>query len=199
MSKDVDNNCLEAKAILIGEAGVGKTNLINVSVGKKFENISKTTSSSNYVRKNYEIDGIKYIVNLWDTAGQERLKSMTKLFFKGSDIVIYVYDITSEQSFISLKNWIDETSNLLENKYVAGIVGNKNDLFLEEKVKENDARNYAESKGMKFKLVSAKTDPKSFISFLEELLKDSRQNLAEKATNISLKNNDKTKNKKCKC
>ena len=124
---------------------------------------------------------------------------MTKLFFKGSDIVIYVYDITSEQSFISLKNWIDETSNLLENKYVAGIVGNKNDLFLEEKVKENDARNYAESKGMKFKLVSAKTDPKSFISFLEELLKDSRQNLAEKATNISLKNNDKTKNKKCKC
>ena len=199
MSKDAENNCLEAKAILIGEAGVGKTNLIKVSVGKKFENISRTTSSSNYVRKNYEIDGIKYIVNLWDTAGQERLKSMTKLFFKGSDIVIYVYDITSEQSFISLKNWIDETSNLLENKYVAGIVGNKIDLFLEEKVKENYARNYAESKGMKFQLVSAKTDPKSFIIFLEELLKDSRQNLAEKATNISLKNKDKTKNKKCKC
>ena len=52
---------------------------------------------------------------------------------------------------------------------------------------------------MKFKLVSAKTDAKSFITFLEELLKDSRQNFAEKIKNISLQNIDKTKKKNCKC
>ena len=199
MSNNDDDNCIEAKAILIGEVGVGKTNLINVSVGKDFDNASKTTISSNYVKKYYEIEGVKYLVNLWDTAGQERLKSMTKLFLKGSDIVIFVYDITSEQSFESLQKWVDETTNLLDNKFVAGVVGNKNDLFLEEKVKENVAKKYADSKGMKFKLVSAKTDPNSFIIFLEELLNDCRPILAEKTKNISLENNNTNQNEKCKC
>ena len=146
-------NCIEAKGILVGEVGVGKTNLINVSIGKQFESTTKTTISSNFVKKYFEIDNEKYIINLWDTAGQEKLKSMTKLFFKGSDIVIYVYDITSENSFESLKQWVKETENLLENQHICGIVGNKKDLYLEEKVDENKAKEFADSKGMKFKLV----------------------------------------------
>ena len=61
-------NCIEAKGILVGEVGVGKTNLINVSIGKQFESTTKTTISSNFVKKYFEIDNEKYIINLWDTA-----------------------------------------------------------------------------------------------------------------------------------
>ena len=194
-------NCIEAKGILVGEVGVGKTNLINVSIGKQFESTTKTTISSNFVKKYFEIDNEKYIINLWDTAGQEKLKSMTKLFFKGSDIVIYVYDITSENSFESLKQWVKETENLLENQHICGIVGNKKDLYLEEKVDEKKAKEFADSKGMKFKLVSAKDDPRSFIDFLEELLKECRSFISGREKNIFIKEKDGKKEKKndCKC
>lgn len=188
---------IEVKVILIGEAGVGKTNLINVSTGMKFDEKTKPTISSTFVRNEFTIDSYNYIVNLWDTAGQEKLKSLTKLFYKGSDIVIYVYDITSKQTFESLQTWVEETDSILENKHTSGIVGNKKDLYVHEQVSEEEAKKYADSQNMKFRLVSAKDDPKSFITFIEELLRDSKSFLFEK-NNISLENTNKKKHK-CNC
>ena len=46
-----------------------------------------------------EIDGIKFKVNLWGTVGQEKYKQIIKLFFRDSKILIFVYDITSIESF----------------------------------------------------------------------------------------------------
>ena len=192
---DDDENYIPVKAILIGDVFVGKTSLINVSIGMQFNPKEKATISSTFVQKKMTIDSKEYRINLWDTAGQERLKSLAKLFFKGSEVVIFVYDITDKNSFIGLKKWVEEVENILENKYVCGIVGNKQDLYSQEQVKEDEVMEYAESKGMKFKLVSAKDNPKGFNDFLEELVKDGI-NIFEKKRKISLV---KKKKKKLNC
>ena len=103
-------------------------------------------------------------------AEHERLKSLTKIFFKGSQIVIFVYDITQKKSFVGLQKWVEDAENIIDNKYICGIVGNKQDLYYQEEVKEEDVKEYAKSKGMKYILVSVKEEPKSFNDFLEELL-----------------------------
>ena len=159
----------EVKVILIGDSGVGKTNLINTSLGKSFQTYEESTVSPSYSDLIIEIGGKKYILNLWDTAGQEKYLKVTKLFFKGSGIIILVYDITSPQSFENLKKWYQICEDIIETDHIYGLVGNKNDLFLDSKVLEEDAKKYAKSINSKFSLVSAKTDT-LFLAFLEELL-----------------------------
>ena len=171
MSKNKKGNP-EIKAILLGNVGVGKTNLINVSVGLPFNKNEKSTISNTFVTKVIKIDKKEYNLDLWDTAGQEKYYNITKIFFKGSQIIIFVYDITAQESFEGLNKWIEMTHNIVDGSYVCGIVGNKNDLYLKAKVDEAKARNFAENKGYKFKLVSALNDPKGFQDFLEELAKE---------------------------
>lgn len=162
----------EIKLILVGEAGTGKTSLINVSVGMKFNKDIMTTGSSSYVQKAITVNNKKYTVNLWDTIGQEKYRSLTKIFIKDSKIVIFVYDITRKESFDELNFWFNTIEEILGKEPIIGICGNKSDLYLKEAVKEDDAREFAESKGAFFKLTSAKNDPVGFNGFLEELLKE---------------------------
>ena len=199
MSQDEDSDdCIKTKVILLGESGVGKTSLINAVDGKSFDPRMLSTFSTTFIKKIYKIDSQKYQVNLWDTAGQERYRQLTKLFYKGSDIVIFVYDITSKESFNHLGDWLKEVKDIIENKYICALVGNKNDLYFEEKVKEEEAKIFAHNNNIKFQLVSAKDDPQSFEDFIKELVKDAQLNLEEKVKNTSLKKNKKKKNK-CKC
>ena len=199
---DDDNDRYIGKAILLGESGVGKTSLINITGGGKFNENEVSSISSNFIKKYFDIDSKKYLINLiniWDTAGQEKYKHLAKLFFHGSDIVILVYDISSKESFKGLEYWYKETKEHINNKTIYGIVGNKKDLYLKEEVTEGEGRKYAESKGAKFALVSAKDDPKSFTDFFLSLVKDCRVDIENKIDNISLKNQKDKKKKDCKC
>ena len=82
---------------------------------------------------------MKYILDLWDTIGQENLRTMNKLFYNNSRIVIFVYDITSRESFEDLNYWINEVSSQLgDEDIIRGIIGNKIDLYLQEAVNDND-------------------------------------------------------------
>ena len=167
-----DEDEIEIKAILLGNSGVGKTNLINTCVGLKFDQNFESTSSGSYMQKDIVIKDKKFSINLWDAAGQELFKSVTKIFIKGSEIVIFVYDITNLQSFKDLDEWIHICNQLIDTKYVGGIIGNKRDLYLEEQVLEEEARKFAEEKKMPFALVSAKDEPKGLEFFLKELIEE---------------------------
>ena len=196
---DIDKDRYIGKAILLGESGVGKTSLINIAGGGKFNPSEVPSITSNFIKKYIEIDSKKYLINIWDTAGQEKYKQLAKLFFHGSDIVILVYDISSKETFNSLDFWYKETKENINNKFIYGIVGNKKDLYLKEEVPEKEGKKYAESKGAKFALVSAKDDPKSFNDFFLSLVKDCREDIENKIDNISLKNQTNKKKKICKC
>ena len=173
MSKKNENE--EIKVILIGDSGVGKTNLINTSIGLEFSKTDSPTVSGSFVSKIYTINDKQYIINLWDTAGQEAYKGITQLFFRDSQIVILVYDICSTTSFKSLDNWFELCEDTINNEHIYGFVGNKNDLYLNAEVTENEGKEYAKSKNSKFKLCSAKSDPQSFVDFVEELVIEDKQ------------------------
>ena len=161
------------KAILLGESGVGKTNLINVSIGLDFDESIGSTYFNSFVEKMFKINNEKYIMHLWDTIGQEKFRPLTKLFYKDSKIVIFVYDKANKKSYEALNYWNDEIDTVLGDdvKFIKAVVGNKEDLD-EEEVDENEAREFAKSIKAKFTMASAKKNGKRFINFLEELLGD---------------------------
>ena len=194
-----ENN--EFKAIVLGNSGVGKTNLINTCVGLNFEEGINTTTTGAFSSKKIKKDDKEYIINLWDTAGQETYKSITKIFLKKSKIVIFVYDITSRKSFDDLREWIQMAKDVIENEYISAIIGNKMDLYQNEQVKEEEARKYAEQNGMLFQLVSAKEDPKGFTLLLKDLIEE-REGMSKSEIKepISLTNNlNEKKINSCKC
>ena len=161
----------EIKVILIGDSGVGKTNLINIATGNGFDANENTSVACNYTVKKLVINGKEYIINLWDTIGQEKFRQLTKIFFNNSKIVILVYDITRKESFEALPNWLNDVEEQIGLDFVKGVVANKMDLYLNEEVKGNEGEEYAKSINAKFLATSAKTeDPQIFIDFLSDLL-----------------------------
>lgn len=197
MSSTDENDAEEIKVILIGRSGVGKTNLINTSIGLNFNSNESTTVSGSYVAKNYVINNRKFVAHLWDTAGQEAYKGITQLFFRESKIVILVYDICSLASLKDLEDWYELCEETINNEHIYGIAGNKKDLYEEEEVKEEEGRNFAASKNAKFKLVSAKDDPKSFIDFVEELIIDLKKiSIRSRSQSIKISRNPTNKEKK---
>ena len=193
----------DIKVILVGEVATGKTSLINTSIGLEFKDKLESTQSSCIMQKKIIINDQTYTINLWDTIGQEQYRSLTKIFMKGAKIVIFVYDITRKETFEQLDFWFENTQEVLGNKPILGIVGNKSDLYIKEDVKEEVAEEYAKKKGVPFRLTSAKT-PKNFCDFLEELVKK----YIEKMENINStivdglkldEHNESKKSKKKKC
>ena len=189
------------KVILLGESSVGKTSLIKVAIGKKFNSSELTTYSANYSIKKFNYNGKEYTFNLWDTIGQEKYRALTKMFFKDSKIIILVYDITSEKSFKELEYWYSQVVNELGKEgYYLAIVGNKNDLYNQEKINKDQGKKFAESKNGKFKLTSAKDDPLSFNSLLEQMFKEFIDNNKDYLNNIkktAITNKGKKKGKCC--
>ena len=163
---------IEVKTIFLGESGVGKTNLIRAAIDEEFDESTKSTSMASCVEKSVKVDKKYYSLKLWDTIGQEKFRTMTKIFYKGAKIVIFIYDITKLKSFEELEYWVNEVKTALGEEPICALVGNKSDLVEDEEVDEDKAREYAFNKELKFKICSAKTNPKDFQLFLDELLND---------------------------
>ena len=164
----------EIKVVLVGDAGVGKTNLIRVASGEEFNPNSSSTDANSYSEGQIVIKEKTYNYCLWDTAGQEKYLSMNKLFIKNSKIVLIVFAITSRESFEHIDFWNNYIKDsLVEGNYIVALIGNKSDLYEDDKALENEEmQNKAKSLGFKFKITSAKTDPKGFKKFLDEILED---------------------------
>ena len=167
------NSKPEIKMILLGESGVGKTNLINVILGHSFNENESPTFSNSFLEKKFQINSKIYKLQIWDTIGQEKYRNLTKLFFKNSKIVILVYDKSDKRSFIGMQYWANEVKKELGDDMVMGLVGNKDDKDESEyDVIEDEAREYAKNLNIKFKMVSAKINGKRFVNFVKELLID---------------------------
>ena len=160
------------KVILLGESGVGKTNLINVSQGKEFDYNSMTSLSSSYSNGTLVYKDKEYLYVLWDTAGQESYRSLNKIFMKNSKVIIFVFSLDNKRSFDELDYWIDNAKNEVGVDCVMGIAGNKCDLIKEQVVNEADAEKYADDHGMKIRFTSALNNPYGFKSYLNELIID---------------------------
>ena len=171
MSKNEESKESEIKVILLGDSGVGKTNLINIVTGKEFNENENVSIANSLSKKIIKLNENEYKINLWDTIGQEKFRQLTKLFYYNSKIVIFVYDITSRESFNSLPNWVKEVEEIIGNDIIKGLIGNKIDLFLKEEVGQAEGEKFAKSINAEFLTVSAKeSPPKLFEDFLAVLV-----------------------------
>ena len=119
---------------------------------------------------------------------------------KDSKIVVFVYSIVVKKTFTELDYWYNSIKDVLGDEPVLGVVGNKKDLYLDEEVTENEGKQYAAAKNIKFKLVSAKDNPNEFVEFLETLLEEYlAKNPELKGKNIKLDGDNKKDDKKKKC
>ena len=160
----------ELKVILLGEPGVGKTNIISRYLSGSFNQSSNPTIGSTFGEKIIKKEGVTYSLKVWDTTGQERYNSITKLFVKGSHIVILVYSIDNLQSFEKVNFWYNYIKEeLQEGKYILGILGNKRDLYEFEVVSEEDGKKLAQKKNAVFGLVSAKIDVNGIINYFDTI------------------------------
>jgi len=151
----------ELKVVLIGEAGVGKTSIIKQFVNNEFDPEIESSISSNFTSKTIKIEGIGKAIkfDLWDTAGQERYRSLAKIFYKDSKIIIFVYEVTSKKTFKSLKEyWYEQIKvNSLPDTILV-LVANKSDLYNKAQVEEKEGQEWADSIGAIFQSTSAKNN-----------------------------------------
>ena len=149
------------KVVLVGESGVGKTSIIQQFTAKKFDPHRETSLSAQFISKtvNFQDLGKEIKFDIWDTVGQEKYRSLAKIFYKDAKVIVFVYDITTEYSFNELKNyWYEETRSNTDGSPILAVVGNKIDLYKDQKVSNNDGKEFAEKIGAIFQTTSAQSD-----------------------------------------
>ncbi|KAJ8032360.1 Ras-related protein Rab-21 [Holothuria leucospilota] len=159
------------KVVLLGEGCVGKTSLVLRYVENKFNDKHISTLQASFLNKKLNIGGKRVNIAIWDTAGQERFHALGPIYYRDSNGAILVYDITDEDSFSKVKNWVKELKKMLGNEICLCIAGNKIDLEKQRTVAVADAEAYAQQVGAKHYHTSAKLN-KGIEEMFLELSKD---------------------------
>ena len=150
-----NKNPIPCKVVLVGDSGVGKTSIINRYL-QQYNSTPDPTLAAYYYCKNINVEGFNIDFEIWDTAGQEQYRSINTLFFKNTCMCILVYDITSQKSFDSLRNyWYDSVIENSSQDVILSVAGNKYDLYEEEDVDEKEVKEFCDSIGAMFVLTSA--------------------------------------------
>lgn len=141
------------KIVLVGNCGVGKSNILSRYIKDKFDHNSDSTIGVAFATKNLNIDGKKIKLDLWDTAGQERFRAISRAYYRGASGVILVYDVTKYESFDQCINWLNLLEEYTEKNIPIILVGNKKDLA--SIVPSQEAQNFAKKYNMLFCEASA--------------------------------------------
>ena len=205
---DYEQEDYKIKIIVVGDSGVGKTNLINRFASDKFDTNSKATIGVEFVYKTLKINKEVIKVEVWDTAGQERYRAITSSYYKGAKGAIIVYDITNEDSFNNVESWMNEVTKKGKMDMQFLLVGNKKDLVNDRKVTEQKGIDKAKELNMNLFEASAleKTNVNEAFNYLMKEIylnirreKNINTNNEEKIgqSGIALNTNKKNKKKCC--
>ncbi|XP_066934180.1 ras and EF-hand domain-containing protein homolog isoform X8 [Clytia hemisphaerica] len=115
------------KLVLAGNAAVGKSSFILRLCKNKFYSALNATLGVDFQMKRMIVDKKKIALQCWDTAGQERFRSIAKSYFRRVDGVVLLYDVTCENSFLDVREWIESIESSSDNVPVI-LCGNKVDL-----------------------------------------------------------------------
>merc|ERR1712086_1146662 len=155
-SEEEEPLSVDAKVVVIGNTGVGKTCIVLRYVQGKFVMHTASTIGASFMIKKLHLEQCRLTLQIWDTAGQERFRSMGPMYYRGAAAAIVVFDITSEDSFQSLQQWIDELRNNSDENIILAIACNKSDLSAQRAVALKRAQDYAKSVGAIIHETSAK-------------------------------------------
>jgi len=154
MSKDDEYDYL-FKVVLIGDSGVGKSNLLSRFTRNEFNLESKSTIGVEFATRSIQCDGKTIKAQIWDTAGQERYRAITSAYYRGAVGALLVYDISKSVSYDNVERWLNELRDHADSNIVIMLVGNKSDLRHLRAVQTDQAAAFAEKHGLSFIETSA--------------------------------------------
>ena len=148
-----------SKVVLCGDTAVGKTTILNCILQKDVHVPPEETTSVGFASVIYKEGGEDLHINVWDTAGQEAYRSLVSVYFKNADVAVFVFDITSKQSFLDIPTWIEEmNAHCGDEDPEFVLVGNKIDLEDERQVDADEAEKFADENDMVYVEVSAQAN-----------------------------------------
>ncbi|ONK57764.1 uncharacterized protein A4U43_C09F3850 [Asparagus officinalis] len=143
------------KVVLIGDSGVGKSNILSRFTRNEFCLESKSTIGVEFATRTLEVEGRTIKAQIWDTAGQERYRAITSAYYRGALGALLVYDITKPTTFENISRWLKELRDHADSNIVIMLIGNKTDLKHLCAVASEDAQSFAEKEGLCFIETSA--------------------------------------------
>ncbi|XP_033614171.1 ras-related protein Rab-25 isoform X1 [Fukomys damarensis] len=168
------------KVVLIGESGVGKTNLLSRFTRNEFSHDSRTTIGVEFSTRTVMLGTAAIKAQIWDTAGLERYRAITSAlcppplpprYYRGAVGALLVFDLTKHQTYAVVERWLKELYDHAEATIVVMLVGNKSDLSQAREVPTEEARMFAENNGLLFLETSALDSTNVELAF-ETVLKE---------------------------
>ena len=192
--KDSD---ITIKLLLIGNAYVGKTLIVQKFIDNTFSKSTVSTIGVDLQSKVIDINGKKVKYLIWDTAGEDRMKTMTYSYYRGCHVILVVFDVTERKSFQNVTTWVECIDKFAKSNVLRILVGNKTDLKDKRIVTYDEGKKLAEDNGLKYYEISALT-----ITGLHEMFEDVAKEYVEiyeqKAyKNFQLKKIENPKKRRC--
>ena len=186
MENNSNNNPLteiRLKLLILGDSAVGKTSMLLKYTDNFFPESHLATIGIEFKTKEIKFNDYLVHLKIWDTAGQERFRAITKSYFRGSNGVIFMYDITKKETFKNVKDWIKDSENN-NFGFEKILVGNKIDLEQIREVELKDVEEWAGQKNINVLEISAKNGTnveKCFNELIRLILENkSKQEILEK-------------------
>ena len=200
------------KVVIIGDSGVGKTNLLSRYSQNLFDSSTKNTIGVDFSAVDLTINKKAVKVQFWDTAGQEKYRAIASAYYKSAHGAIVVFDISKRETFENVSRWLSELSLHGEPNLAVLILANKSDLVSERQVSLEEGEALGKKTGYFFAEVSAKTNEgncvkEAFLVLIKEVFKraekedasntrDEELSIQSKKFDIAMKD-DKKKDSAC--
>jgi len=168
------------KVVLIGDSGVGKSNLLSRFTRNEFNIDSKSTIGVEFATRSVKVDDKVVKAQIWDTAGQERYRAITSAYYRGAVGALLVYDISKHPTFVDVTRWLKELRDHADSSIVIMLVGNKSDLKHLRAVGTDEAKGFAEENVLLFIETSA-MDASNVETAFQQILTDIYRIVSSKA------------------
>jgi len=175
------------KVVLIGDSGVGKSNLLSRFTRNEFNLESKSTIGVEFATRSINVDGKTVKAQIWDTAGQERYRAITSAYYRGAVGALLVYDISKHATYVNVTRWLKELRDHADANIVIMLVGNKSDLKHLRAVPTDEAKAFSTENGLSFIETSA-LDASNVESAFQTILTDIYRIVSAKSLESSTSN-----------
>ncbi|BBG98996.1 Ras-related small GTP-binding family protein [Prunus dulcis] len=201
------NKIIQAKLVLLGDMGTGKTSLVLRFVKGQFFDHQEPTIGAAFFTQILSLSEATVKFDIWDTAGQERYHSLAPMYYRGAAAAVVVYDISStipknvhwpQDTFTRAKKWVQELQRQGNLSLVMALVANKCDLEAKREVENEEGEQFAQDNGMFFLETSAKT-AQNINELFHEIAKRLARACPSKPPGVNLINETRDRRRKSFC